>query len=93
MNSFSSFSNGGDDARLFCTGSRRPEKEPVGVGGDTTSSSSNSGEDKSTSGDGDSSLRRSASASSDLDATLEIEGEIIARCCIRKGLFAGSGIG
>ena len=74
----------------------RPENDPVGVGGDTMSSSSNSGDDKSTSGDGDNSLLRSESAesaSSDLDAALEMEGEIMARCEMRKGLFAGSGIG
>lgn len=93
MNSFSSFSSGGDDARLFRTGSNRPEKDPVGVGGDTTSSSSNSGVDRSTSGDGDNSLLRSASVSSDLEAALDMEGEIIARCWMRKGLFAGSGMG
>jgi len=93
VNSFSSFSSDGDVARLFRTGSMRPENDPVGVGGDTISSSSNSGDDKSTSGDGDNSLLRSASASSDLDAALDMDGEIIARCWRRKGLFAGSGIG
>lgn len=79
MNSFSSFSNGGDDARVLRTGSIRPEKDPVGVGGVTMSSSSNSGDERSTSGDGDSSRLRSASASSDLEAALEREGEMIAR--------------
>lgn len=56
----------------------RPEKDPVGVGGVAMSSSSYSGEERSTSGEGESSLLRSASASSDLEAALEIEGEIMA---------------
>lgn len=79
-------------ARLFrCTGCTRPEKEPEGVGGVTISSSSYSGEDRSTSGDGESSLLRSASASSDLEAALDIEGEMMARgvnCTVE-----GSGMG
>jgi len=79
VNSFSSFSSGGEDARLFRTGFMRPEKDPVGVGGETISSSSNSGEDKSISGEGDISLLRSESASSDLEAALDSDGEIIAR--------------
>jgi hypothetical protein len=80
VNSFSSFSKGGDDARVFCTGSIRPENDPVGVGGVCMSSSSSSGDDRSTSGDGESSLRRSASASSDLEAALERAGDMIVRC-------------
>ena len=91
VNSFSSFSSGGDEARVFLTGSTRPEKEPLGVGGVAMSSSSNSGDDKSTSGDGDSSLLRSVSASSDLDAALDNDGEIIDLC--GKWMFDGSGIG
>lgn len=93
VNSFSSFSSGGDEARLFLgRGPFRPEKEPVGVGGVAMSSSSNSGEERSTSGDGESSLLRSASASSDLEAALETEGEMIALWA--KWLFVeGSGIG
>jgi len=55
------------------------------------SSSSNSAEDRSTSGDGESSLLRSASASSDLEAPLDIEGEIIALDAYCE--FDGSGIG
>lgn len=76
---------------MFRTGSIRPEKDPVGVGGVTISSSSNSGEERSTSGDGESSLLRSASGSSDLDAALEREGEMIVRC--GKGFVLGSGMG
>jgi hypothetical protein len=92
VNSFSSFSSGGEVARWFRgTGSTRPEKEPVGVGGEAISSSSNSAEDRSTSGDGESSLLRSASASSDLEAALDIEGEIIALAAYCE--FEGSGIG
>jgi hypothetical protein len=80
VNSFSSFSNGGDEARVLRTGSLvRPEKDPVGVGGLTISPSSNSGDERSTSGDGESSRLRSASASSDLEAALEREGEMIVR--------------
>lgn len=80
VNSFSSFSNGGDDARVLRAGSlMRPEKDPVGVGGVTISSSSNSGDERSTSGDGESSRLRSASASSDLEAALEREGDMIVR--------------
>lgn len=79
MNSFSSFSSGGDEARVFrCTGLAPPENDPLGVGGVAISLSSNSVDDKSTSGEGESSLLRSASASSDLEAALEIEGEMIA---------------
>lgn len=91
VNSFSSFSSGGDDARVFRTGAILPENDPVGVGGDAASSSSNSGDDKSTSGDGDSSLLCSASASSDLEAALDKEGEIMTRC--GKVFAKGSGIG
>lgn len=95
VNSFSSFSSGGDVARWFL-GIRptppRLENDPVGVGGVAISSSSNSGEDKSTSGDGESSLLRSASASSDLDAALEIDGDIIALVDAYCEV-AGSGIG
>jgi len=92
VNSFSSFSRGGDVARLLRgIRSTRPENEPEGVEGETISSSSNSGDERSTSGDGDSSLLLSASASSDLEAALEIEGEIMAR----EGywIVVGSGIG
>lgn len=79
VNSFSSFSSGGDEARVFrCTGLALPENDPLGVGGVAISLSSNSGDDRSTSGEGESSLLRSASASSDLEAALEMEGEIIA---------------
>jgi hypothetical protein len=94
VNSFSSFSNGGDEARVFRRGGSErgwPWKEPVGVGGVMISSSSNSGEERSTSGDGESSLLRSASASSDLEAALEREGEMIARC--GKCVVEGSGMG
>ncbi len=59
--------------------------------GDTISSSSNSGDERSTSGDGDSSLLLSASASSDLEAALDIDGEMIAL----EGywIVVGSGMG
>jgi hypothetical protein len=55
------------------------------------SSSSNSGDERSTSGDGDSSLLLSASASSDLEAALDIDGEMIAL----EGywIVVGSGMG
>ena len=91
VNSFSSFSRGGDVARLFRGGSRRPENEPVGVGGVSMSWSSNSGEDRSTSGDGDSSLLRSASASSVLEGVLDSAGEMMARCA--NCIVDGSGMG
>ena len=76
---------------LRCVELRRSENDPDGVGGAAISSSSNSGEERSTSGDGDNSRLRSASASSDLEAALDIEGEMMARCtnCIADG----SGIG
>ena len=92
VNSFSSFSRGGDVARLFRgIRSTRPENDPEGVVGDTIWSSSNSGDERSTSGDGDNSLLLSASASSDLEAALDIDGEIIAL----EGywIVVGSGIG
>jgi len=92
VNSFSSFSSGGDDARLFRErGPFRPVNDPVGVGGVAISSSSNSGEERSTSGEGESSRLRSASASSDLEAALEIEGEMMALDA--KCEVEGSGMG
>jgi hypothetical protein len=91
VNSFSSFSSGGDDARPFRSGATREEKEVGGVVGDIISSSSNSGDDRSTSGEGDNSLLRSASASSDLEVVLDRGGEMVGRCA--KWLFEGSGMG
>jgi hypothetical protein len=49
------------------------------VGGVAISSSSNSGDERSTSGEGDNSRLLSASASSDLEAALEIDGDMMAR--------------
>lgn len=92
MNSFSSFSSGGDEALLFwMAGSGRPEKEPVGVGGEIISSSSNSVDERSTSGDGESSLLRSASFSSVLEAALDKEGVMMDLC--GNCTLDGSGIG
>jgi hypothetical protein len=90
VNSFSSFSSGGDEARLFrILAGMRLVKDPIEVGGDISSPSS-SGDDRSTSGDGDNSLLRSASASSDLES-LDNDGVIMDRW--RKCTFDGSGIG
>lgn len=75
VNSFSSFSRPTEAARLCLKGrSKRPEKEPVGVGGVIESSSSYSSEDKSTSGE--SSRVRSGSS---IESALEMDGVMIER--------------
>lgn len=81
-------------ARLLrAFGARRLENDVDGVPGATISSSSNSGDERSTSGDGESSLLRSASASSDLEAALDMDGEIIALEAYCIGADSGIGCG